>query len=372
MDAHTKDTVARAITDELVRRAGDEVDLVFRYGSAIRGGEHRFSDLDMSWVPRAPSRWDSITVLVDDTLFDLYPLHWPTLERMAEWDDWRATILHDYLIVYESSAAAGDRFRALAARHAELELPIAKPAMVRKALAAFERVGYDYYQLCRHTRAADLGGAQRHANGVVQTLFHALVLVNQSRADTRKIEQMAALRRTPEGLVGLVERICGATTCAEVVSAVDELLESVRVILLAEQAEHLRVDSPYAEVLRGAYPELRADLQRVILACERRDPLSAHTKLYSYLHELHIHLSQAADGVDFGSFNSMSEYLHPLSRRGFPDLIAPLVAGRFDELARSCDTFDRMLRDYLGELDVSLNAFPSISELEEAMGAGTV
>lgn len=367
MEAREKHEIARAITDELVARLGDDVELVFRYGSFVRGDGHRWSDLDMSYVPREPSRWDNITVLVDDILFDLYPLPWSTLERMAEWDDWRATILHDFEIVYEATAAAGARFRRLAERHAELERPEAKPAMVAKALAAFERVGYDVYLLERHARREDIRAAHRHANEVVQTVFHALVLLNQSRADTRRLGETAALPQAPADLARLVGRIVGARTCSELGEATHALLERTREVLLAAQAEQLRVEQSFPDRLDAAYPELRADLQRVMLACEHNDAFGAHTKLHSFLHELHIHLAQAARGVAYGSFNSSSEYRLRLDELGFPDLFPSLVAGRLDDLGELCVEFDRRLREYLGELGVELNSFGSLDELRAAM-----
>lgn len=372
MDAGGRDRIARAIIDELVARLGDEVELVFRYGSFVRGDGHRWSDVDMSYVPRDPSRGDSITVLVDDILYDLYPLHWETLARMAEWDDWRATILHDYEIVYEADARAAERFHRLAERHAELERPEARPAMVAKALAAFERVGYDVYLLERSAKREDIEAAHRHVSQVVQTVLHALVLLNQSRADTRRLEQMAALADAPRGLTAMVGRIVAARTCGELEAATHELLERTREVLLRAQARHLRVSADYAERLNAAYPELRADLQRVIIACERGDAYAAHTKLVSFLHELHVHLAQVEHGVAFGAFNTPSEYRHPLRERGFPDPTPALVAGRFADLAELCVAFDRRLRDYLGELGVGLNSFESLDELQVALREGRV
>ena len=35
---------------------------------------------DSSWVPAHDDTWGSITVMVDETLFDLYPMHWAHLE----------------------------------------------------------------------------------------------------------------------------------------------------------------------------------------------------------------------------------------------------------------------------------------------------
>ncbi|MGC9468822.1 MAG: hypothetical protein ACP5HS_09530 [Anaerolineae bacterium] len=64
-----------ALTDALLHRMGDEVDLIFQYGSHITGMTHRYSDVDLSWIPVHEETWDSITVMVDETLFDLYAMH---------------------------------------------------------------------------------------------------------------------------------------------------------------------------------------------------------------------------------------------------------------------------------------------------------
>ena len=57
----------RMITQGIRDRLGDEVELVFRYGSTLTGNPHEFSDLDISYVPIHEATWDSITVLVDET-----------------------------------------------------------------------------------------------------------------------------------------------------------------------------------------------------------------------------------------------------------------------------------------------------------------
>jgi predicted nucleotidyltransferase len=35
----------------LLRDLGDEVELIFRYGSQLKGTTHAYSDLDLSYVP---------------------------------------------------------------------------------------------------------------------------------------------------------------------------------------------------------------------------------------------------------------------------------------------------------------------------------
>ena len=367
MTTEEKAAVADLMIRTLLERLGDEVEIIVRYGSTVRGGTHRWSDLDMSYVPKHPDTWDCITVMVDDILFDLYPLHWPTLERMAEHGDWRATILDDLRVDYAASPAARDRLAALVERHHELEQPSARRQMVAKALTEFERVGYDYYQLTRTARTGEFRSACVHANRIIGILLRSLVVLNQSRADTRKLHEVMALDRIPPGLEELVDSVTTAATPTDLIAACDALLEAVRTLLLCEQAESQRVEPSIEARLGAAYPELRADVQRVLLACERHDLLAAQTKLYSFLHELHFHLAQGERGIEYSGFNSLDEYLSAEIETGFPDLVSPAVAGHFEKLQEETLRFDEILRAYLREAGAGLYCYESREDLERAL-----
>jgi predicted nucleotidyltransferase len=59
---------------KILHDLGDEVDLIFRYGSHLKGTAHQYSDFDISFVPAHESTWYNITVLVRDTMIDFYPI----------------------------------------------------------------------------------------------------------------------------------------------------------------------------------------------------------------------------------------------------------------------------------------------------------
>ena len=132
------------LKDALLHELGDELELIFRYGSYLQGTTHQYSDLDISYVPVHESTWNSITVLVDDMMVDLYPIHWSRLEQMANFDDISCTVILHNQIVYQRSEAVGDRFRALPAQLHALQQPAARPAMLRKAQEIFQGIGYQY------------------------------------------------------------------------------------------------------------------------------------------------------------------------------------------------------------------------------------
>lgn len=357
--------ILQTLQDALLRKMGDEVELVFQYGSHVRGATHRYSDVDLSWVPAHESTWDSITVLVGDRLADLYPMHWSKLERMAEFSDVSASVLLHSRILYQRDEAAGTRFRGLAARLKALQQPDARPEMLRRALEIFRAVGYDAYLLRLAAEAGYATASLQHTQAILRTVLHCLAVANQAVVDTRKLEQVLALPRLPADFAATVQRAVAAHEPAELLAATEALLRSTRDFLLAEQRRILRHETTFPIVFDSAYPELKRDLQGVLLSCERQDLYGLKTSLLSLYHELARMLAQALTGVEYGSFNSLAEYEQDLAALGFPSLMPHLAAGDFAALHQQCLVFDQHLRSFLTERSVELNAFATLDELQE-------
>ncbi len=354
--------------EALLKRLGDEIELIFRYGSRLKGTAHRYSDLDISYVPAHESTWDSITVMVDDMLCDLYAIHWSKLERMAEFEDPSGTLLHDSRIVYERSEASGVRFRALAARHGDLQRPEARPETLRKAQDLFRTTGYPYYLLRRQAAEGRMLASLQQAKRILDIVLHCLMVCNQTPIDTRSVEPVLALPRLPADLAMTVERLRTAREPGALLSACDTLLDTTRELLLSEQRQVLRRDTTLAEMLEAAYPELKNDLQHILLACERGE--ASGLSLVSLHHELMIHLAQADTGVEYSSFNSLAEYQQPFAALGFPDLLPYALAGDFAGLHEQCLAFDRHLRRFLAHRSVPLETYATVEELEAHLAAG--
>ena len=351
------------LQDALLRELGDEVELIFRYGSSLKGTTHQYSDLDVSYVPVHESTWKSITVMVADMLIDLYPIHWSQLEEMATFDNISATVLLKNEIVYQRSEAAAERFRTLPAKLRALQQPDARPAMLRKAQDIFKGIGYQYYLLRRQTENGHQLSCMQHAQHILKSVLHCLMVCNQACIDTRKLSEVLALPKLPEGFADIVNRITTSFKPEALLPACEALLNTTRALLLAEQQEVQRNDSTFSAVFHAAYPEIKGDLQHIMLACERQDMF--HFMLMSLYHELMIHMAQAFTGIEYSDFNTLAEYEQNLTALGFPDLLPYVVAGNLDGLHQQCRIFDRRLQEFLTEHDVPLNAFATVDELEK-------
>jgi hypothetical protein len=351
------------LKEALLRDLGDEVELIFRYGSYLKGATHQYSDLDISYVPVHESTWDGITVLVDDMMIDFYPIHWARLEQMANFDDISGTVLLKSQIVYQRSEAAAERFRTLPARLRALQQPDARPAMLRKAQEIFQGSGYQYYLLRQQALIGHQLSCMQHARNILKAVLHSLVVCNQACIDTRKLDQVLALPKLPVGFAETVDRVTQATDPGELLSACETLLNVTRDLLLTEQQKVQCSATTFSAVFDGAYPELKGDLQHLMLACERQDMFNF--TLMSLYHELMIHMTQAFTGIAYSGFNTLVEYEQDLVALGFPDLLPYVTAKDFEGLQRQCQAFDQRLQQFLTEHSVALNAFATLDELQE-------
>ena len=356
--------ILQALQNALLLKLGDEVDLVFQYGSHVRGATHKYSDVDISYVPVHATTWDSFTVMVDETLFDLYPMHWSTLEDMAEFRNVSVGVLVDYRIVYQRNAESLARFQALGERLRALQALSARPEMLKRALEIYQSTGYDYYLLKTQAEAGQAAGCIKQAQSIFRTVLHCLAVCNQSCADSRKLQQILSLPRLPENFAETVQRMVDALEPPQVLAATETLLQTTRELLLAEQRKVLRSNESIAAVFDSAYPELKRDLQGVMLACERRDLFALKSSLFSLYHEMSRGLAQASSGVDYSKFNRLAEYEQDLASLGFPALLPAFFARDFEDLHQRCLAFDQHLRSFFGEQSVQTNNFTGLDELQ--------
>lgn len=350
------------VKDALLRKLGYEVDLIFRYGSSLKGNTHKYSDLDISYVPVHETTHDSITVLVDNTMIDLYPIRWSTLEQMANFENISAAVLLESEIVYQRHDAAGERFRQLGERLRQLQQPDAYPAMLRKAQAIFENTGYQYYLLRHYAEQGHVLACLQHARNILHEVVHCLVVCNQSLIDSRKLDQVLGLEKLPQGFADTVHWITYGTEPDELLVSCEVLMESTRRLLLAEQAA-VKEETTFPAVFGPAYPEFKGDIHHLMLACERRDMFNLN--FMALYHEVMIHTAQALTGIGYSGFNSIAEYEQDLVALGFPDLLSYIVAGDLDGLHAQCQVFDRRLQQFLTEHGVPLYSFASLDDLRD-------
>lgn len=348
----------------LLRDLGDEVDLIFRYGSQVRGNTHAYSDLDLSYVPAHESTGHHITVLVEDLLCDLYPIRWSQLESMANFESVSSTVLLTYQICYQKSDDAAKRIGALADQLRDSLQPAARPSMIGKACSYFQRIGYPYYLLREQAANGHTLATVQQSQQILNILFHTLAIYNQQCIDTRKIAQVLALPHLPPGFAERVDQFKQTTEPDALVRLCDELLATTRALLLTEQQRQPHSAANFRRAFGAGYPELKGDLQHLLLACKRQDLLEAKRLLVSLYHEVALAVAQGATGVGYSGFNALADYEQAFAGLGFPALLPYVTKADFVGLHEQTLVFDQQLRQFMAEHNVNSYAFATIAELQ--------
>jgi predicted enzyme related to lactoylglutathione lyase len=361
--------VTNLMIENHLGRLGEETDLIFLFGSREKGTAHPNSDVDLCYTPAHESEWSHCTVTVEGILFDLFPLHWSQLERMADFDDPRTSLIMDARVVYHRTEEALKRFRRLQDHIRELEQPAARPHMVAKAQGIFQQTGYPFLQLQLAARHDDLPSAKVHTRQIVSAVTHCLMVVNQTHNDTRQLPQVLALPLLPKECGALLDRIYGASGVRDLATTCEALLQQTRALLVTEQQAIPQHRPTYAEVFCGAYPEYRDMMQHVLRSCEAENPYVATDALTFLQEELGPALARVLTGAAYTTFHSPADYCRHLEELGFPDLLAAVTARDWTALREQALAFDRRLQDLLTEHGVSLNAFGSTQELLDHLNA---
>lgn len=359
--------ITEVLTTALLRELGDEVDLIFRYGSYLKGNTHAYSDLDISYVPVHEATSHHITVTVGDMLCDLYPLRWSQLESMARFENVSSTVLLNYQVIYQRSVAAAERIGQLADQLRAALQPAARPLMVRKAHEYLQRAGYPYYLLRQQAAAGHQLASIQQAQNIVGIVVHSLAIVNQQVVDTRKLEQILALPLLPVDFAGSVAQVTNATDPAALLVGCEDLLDATHALLLAAQRQFPDPNVTYATAFGAGYPEIKGDLQHILLACERCDLFSLKRLIVSLYHEVALAMAKAETGISYDGFNSLADYEQDFGALGFPALLPYVEAGAFPELHRQCLAFDRHLRQFLTDRGVNLYDFATVDDLRQQL-----
>lgn len=365
-------TVADTLVSHAVKYYGQEIDIIGYYGSYAQDSATAYSDLDIFYVPvDGADPPVGRTFLLEGRLFDFWAIRWETLAGFAT-GQLRGWALAPALVyytrpLYTRSPEQIVRLDQLKQRIDELRQPEARPAMIKRALAAFPGA-LGHLELLRGAVADGALADTRHAAwDVITVVIECLALANQTFLDrgfARLLESLPRFTRRPTNLDSLITTIATSGNPATILAAADELIGATRAILLDLQRS-LPPQATPRTAFNQAYPELRGAIDKVRSACNRGDPVAASAAARTAQHELSLMLAELGSGEQHG-FNRYTEFAGLYRQLGFADLLtAP--AGDLGELATQATLLDRQLRAWLTQEAVDLGEFDSLPALQQAL-----
>ena len=309
------------------------VALIGVYGSFMTGDVHPLSDLDLLILISDSRGWQLGKAFIQEDLgigHDIYCTDWDSLRRDAGYNDPNIAKLMDSVIVY----CADEKYLSeLEALREQVRRILAGPFCeedYQKAESSLKEALFCYAL----AMAADtLPEARRQAGGALYHAENAVALLNKTyfrKGVRRRYEELAAMKKRPEDLCGLIEDVTAAETAAALKERLTRLVKALTLCFEREKRALLPAKRPPdAESLRGTYEEMFSNWHgKMRVAAETGDRHLAFMSLGS-LNEM---IADIGSDVDICRYDALSVY-DP------------------GNLEKTAEGFDAVLRSYLREYE---------------------
>lgn len=214
------------------------------------------------------------TFIIDNIGYDLFPMSWERIERMADVKEYNTTCLADAVIIWAGSEEHKQRFLSLQARlQANLQNP---QYMHKRAEKWLDTVKEIYQDTLFEEKTYKI---RENAGYIVDLLAIAVAFVNQRyfvHGQTNQIKELSSMKKVPENFIKLYQDIIFEASpdvqkrlCHEIIKITKEFLD--------EQGKTAVKNSPpdFSE-LAAWYQELCYTWRRVYHWCDEGDPVNAY------------------------------------------------------------------------------------------------
>ncbi len=355
MNANMEKT-ANLLIERLKRRMGEELDIVFFYGSQLKGKTRLHSDFDLSYIPSEGStKYKGITVMVDDVLFDLYPMDWACMDRLATYDNPSASLLFRTEVAYCREDKLLERFSGLRPRLEALLKPEAKGEMAKKALRLFRNLAFDQFRLSTSVKPGDLFTAKHLSIGILRGIAHCLGVANQACIDTRDLENLRDLALCPASLFEQAKILVDSPDVRAIQAACTHLMEETHSLLTDNVTVSCRNTTPLGAMFN--YPEALNCLRSILSSCEKGNRYHAQTAWTGYKNELAQVMARLATQVDYTDDHLFGQFSGTYEAYGFPDLLPAILSGDVEAVRIGAGAYDECYRRFFCENGVQLDVF---------------
>ena len=214
------------------------------------------------------------TFIVDGIGYDLFPMSWERIERMADVKEYNTTCLADATILWARSEEDKQRFSSLQARlQANLQNP---QYMLERAKKWFD-TAKDIYQDTLFEEK--LYKMRENAGHICDLLAITVAFVNQrffSHGQTSQLKELSDMKKVPANFAELYQKIIAESSPDTQKRLCYELIKTTASYLGELEKNKSRTSSPDFSELAAWYQELCYTWRRVYHWCDVNDPVNAY------------------------------------------------------------------------------------------------
>jgi len=213
------------------------------------------------------------TFIIDDIGYDLFPIAWERIERMADVKDYNTTCLANANILWARSEEDKQRFISLQAR---LQANIQNPQHMHERAKSWFNTAKEIHQ--DNLFEEKLYKVRENAGHICDLLAIAVAFVNQhffSHGQTNQLNELSGMKKLPDNFMQLYRGIIMEVSPEVQKQLCHTILCSVKAFLDAQEASTEPCAPDFTE-LAAWYHELSYTWRRVYHWCDNNDPVNAY------------------------------------------------------------------------------------------------
>lgn len=247
----------------------------------------------------------SKTFIIDGAGFDLFPMSWERIERMAALDEDNASCVGDAVILYARTEEDKKRFEEIQER---LKEHLRNPRfMVSKALEKLDIAMGLYQGMAFEDELYKLRKAAGH---ILLYLSHAVAYSNGryfSTSHQSHLADLKAMKTIPKDFIPLYEAVVAASSGAELKKLCYDMIYNTRQFLKEKSGQNKKPPAPsWLGGLADWYQELSYAWKEIYHWCDLNEPAKAFLRSSFLQSELDIVAEEygLADMDLLGAFNA--------------------------------------------------------------------
>jgi hypothetical protein len=244
----------------------------------------------------------SKTFIIGGTGYDLFPMSWERIERMAALDEDNASCVDNAKILYNRTEEDKKRFLEIQDR---LKKHLKDPRfMLNKALEKLD-TAMGFYQTMMFE--VELYKVRKAAGYITAYLSNAVAYANLTYLENghcHLTEELAALHYLPMNFIELREMVARARSDGELKKVCYELIANTRLFLSGSKEKSGKPPKPDFASLADWYQELSYTWREIYYWCERNDAVKSFMRGCFLQTELDI----AAEEFGLGEIDLMGAF----------------------------------------------------------------
>lgn len=298
------DMIVEWAVKKIEKEYKDDVSLLLTYGSYENGTANPLSDVDFYFIPKTERAYELCkTFIVEGIGFDLFPMSWERVERIAAFNEVLTPCLANVKILYCNSEEDRKRFE-------DLQFKLNKNLnnksfMLEKAYKKMEDAMKSYSKAIFEEDICEL---RTLAGYIVMDLADAVAYANQTyfkRGLKKQEEDLKAMENLPDNFVLSYESVIKSNSANEIKESCRKIIKDTRSFLEGEKSRVVIVDKKANyKGLAELYQEIISTWNKIYVCCDSGN----YTLAYISGVCLQNVLNMASEEHGLDKFDLMSAY----------------------------------------------------------------